>query len=123
MKKTNLIALIPLCLFLLLCIACIQQNDQVPNLDTLEEQNAENNSATDETLELAQADSPEYASAFVCAMHCKGSGSEQAGKCPSCGADYKKNENYIGDIDVEENLEETETEELRDGQLEKRDQG
>ena len=28
------------------------------------------------------------ASAYVCPMSCKGSGSEQAGKCPVCGMDY-----------------------------------
>jgi hypothetical protein len=31
---------------------------------------------------------PEYASAYVCPMHCEGSGSDQPGKCPVCGMDY-----------------------------------
>ncbi|WP_421794920.1 heavy metal-binding domain-containing protein [Haliscomenobacter sp.] len=30
----------------------------------------------------------EYTSAYVCPMHCEGSGSEEAGKCPACGMDY-----------------------------------
>ena len=34
----------------------------------------------------------EYTSAYICPMHCEGSGSEQAGKCPVCGMDYVKNE-------------------------------
>jgi hypothetical protein len=31
---------------------------------------------------------PEYTSAYVCPMHCKGSGSDQPGNCPVCGMDY-----------------------------------
>ncbi|RMG84627.1 MAG: hypothetical protein D6714_07505 [Bacteroidetes bacterium] len=34
----------------------------------------------------------EYTSAYVCPMHCEGSGSDQPGKCPVCGMDYVKNE-------------------------------
>jgi len=30
----------------------------------------------------------EYTSAYVCPMHCKDSGSDEAGKCPVCGMDY-----------------------------------
>lgn len=30
----------------------------------------------------------EFTSAYVCPMHCQGSGSEQAGTCPACGMDY-----------------------------------
>lgn len=35
----------------------------------------------------------EYTSAYICPMHCDGSGSDEPGKCPVCGMDYKKNEN------------------------------
>jgi hypothetical protein len=34
---------------------------------------------------------PEYTSPFICQMHCKGSGSDKAGKCPVCGMDYVAN--------------------------------
>ena len=34
----------------------------------------------------------EYTSKYVCPMHCKGSGSDEAGKCPVCGMDYVLNE-------------------------------
>lgn len=30
----------------------------------------------------------EYTSAYVCPMHCEGSGSDAAGTCPVCGMDY-----------------------------------
>jgi len=30
----------------------------------------------------------EYTGAYVCPMHCKGSGSETMGKCPVCKMDY-----------------------------------
>ena len=36
----------------------------------------------------------EYTSAYICPMHCEGSGSEEAGTCPVCGMDYEKNEKH-----------------------------
>lgn len=38
----------------------------------------------------------EYTSAYVCPMHCEGSGSAEPGKCPVCGMDYVKNEDHEG---------------------------
>ena len=35
----------------------------------------------------------EYTSAYVCPMHCEGSGSDSAGTCPTCGMEYVKNTN------------------------------
>lgn len=35
---------------------------------------------------------PEYTSAYICPMHCKGSGSAEAGTCPVCKMDLKKND-------------------------------
>lgn len=34
----------------------------------------------------------EYTSAYICPMHCDGSGSDAAGKCPTCGMDYVAND-------------------------------
>ena len=34
--------------------------------------------------------SKEYTSAYICPMHCEGSGSEEPGKCPVCGMDYHR---------------------------------
>jgi len=34
----------------------------------------------------------EYTSAYVCPMHCTGSGSDKAGTCPVCKMDYEVNE-------------------------------
>ncbi len=39
----------------------------------------------------------EYTSAYVCPMHCEGSGSDKAGKCPTCGMAYEKNEDHESD--------------------------
>lgn len=36
----------------------------------------------------------EYSSMYICPMHCKGSGSDKPGVCPSCGMDYELNESY-----------------------------
>ncbi len=38
----------------------------------------------------------EYTSAYVCPMHCEGSGSAEPGKCPACGMAYVKNEDHEG---------------------------
>lgn len=42
----------------------------------------------------ADKSGPEYTSKYICPMYCKGSGSDQPGKCPVCGMDYVLNENY-----------------------------
>lgn len=42
----------------------------------------------DATEAAAHGEGKEYTSAYVCPMHCEGSGSEEAGKCPVCGMDY-----------------------------------
>ena len=33
----------------------------------------------------------EYTSAYICPMHCEGSGSDAEGKCPVCKMDYEEN--------------------------------
>lgn len=38
---------------------------------------------------------PEYTSAYICPMHCEGSGSTEPGKCPVCDMDYKANPDHI----------------------------
>jgi hypothetical protein len=47
-------------------------------------------SSTESNTELSK----EYTSAFICPMHCEGSGSDDAGECPVCGMDYVKNEKH-----------------------------
>ncbi len=39
----------------------------------------------------------EYTSAYICPMHCEGSGSDKEGKCPVCGMDYVKKEDHESD--------------------------
>ena len=39
----------------------------------------------------------EYSSAYVCPMHCEGSGSDKEGKCPVCKMDYVKNKDHSAD--------------------------
>ena len=39
----------------------------------------------------------EYTSAYICPMHCEDSGSAEAGKCPTCGMDYKENTDHKGE--------------------------
>ncbi|HQU57582.1 MAG: hypothetical protein KDD02_18945 [Phaeodactylibacter sp.] len=39
----------------------------------------------------------EYTSAYVCPMHCEGSGSDQPGNCPVCGMDYEAQAEHVTD--------------------------
>lgn len=45
----------------------------------------------------AEKSGKEYTSAYICPMHCKGSGSDKAGTCPVCKMDYKKNKDHNHD--------------------------
>jgi uncharacterized paraquat-inducible protein A len=48
----------------------------------------------DTTTKTEQTEKKEYASAYVCPMHCEGSGSDAEGECPKCGMNYVKNEDH-----------------------------
>ena len=48
----------------------------------------------DTTTNTEQTEKKEYASAYVCPMHCEGSGSDAEGECPKCGMNYVKNEDH-----------------------------
>ena len=52
--------------------------------------------ANGENSEVVDKNSKEYASAYICPMHCKGSGSDKAGKCPVCKMDYVANKDHKG---------------------------
>lgn len=52
------------------------------------------NTSSGDKMEEVDKSGPEYTSAYVCPMHCDGSGSDTAGQCPVCGMEYVKNENH-----------------------------
>lgn len=45
----------------------------------------------------AHGEGKEYTSAYICPMHCEGSGSEAPGSCPVCGMDYVEHSAHIKD--------------------------
>lgn len=45
----------------------------------------------------AHGQGKEYTSAYVCPMHCEGSGSAEMGECPVCGMDYVVHEDHVDD--------------------------
>jgi len=49
----------------------------------------------DHLKEKVDMTSMEYASAYICPMHCEGSGSNEPGNCPVCKMDYVKNKGYV----------------------------
>jgi hypothetical protein len=63
-------------------------------------QSQHHNGDADGTHMDASKQGPEYTSAYVCPMHCKGSGSDQAGKCPVCGMDYVVNKDHKKDHEM-----------------------
>ena len=56
-----------------------------------QEKSTDQTDTTEQSLE-SEKQGKEYTSAYVCPMHCEGSGSDEAGKCPVCGMDYVANE-------------------------------
>ena len=50
-----------------------------------------------DAMENVDMSGPEYTSAYVCPMHCEGSGSDAEGKCSVCGMDYVANETHEAD--------------------------
>ncbi len=50
-----------------------------------------------EHMEAHHGDGPEYNSAYVCPMHCEGSGSDSPGECPVCGMAYVENSEHTSD--------------------------
>ncbi len=85
-------------MLVLLTVAC---NDGDSGQDTNHDESMEMHDGNHEGHKVHQDDSiedkdktgPEYTSSYVCRMHCKGSGSDEPGKCPVCGMDYVNNEN------------------------------
>ncbi len=53
------------------------------------------NETSQEKTEAEQG--KEYTSAYICPMHCEGSGSDQPGNCPVCGMVYVENEEHSHD--------------------------
>lgn len=57
----------------------------------------QNKKTTTEQTETTEKQGKEYVSAYVCPMHCEGSGSDTEGTCPKCGMDYVTKEEHQKD--------------------------
>lgn len=57
---------------------------------------AKTEKSNDQSQSEVQA-SVEYTSAYVCPMHCEGSGSDNPGSCPICNMDYVALEEHKSD--------------------------
>ena len=97
-KLSSLLALLIMGLFVLACNNA-QQNTEEDNTDQTEQtMEATDNGSADDVQEADQS-GKEYTSAYICPMHCEGSGSDKMGTCPVCGMDYVKNEKQKNDHD------------------------
>ncbi len=56
-----------------------------------------NDDSDADAAEQPAGEGPEYTSAYVCPMHCEGSGSDKPGKCPVCGMEYVANTDHMKD--------------------------
>lgn len=96
MKKFKLGTLLTLFAMALFIFSCgdsdhsHDENGEHTEETTQIDENTDADAGADEEIDM---DSKEYASAFICPMHCPGSGSDEAGTCPVCGMEYVANEN------------------------------
>ena len=82
-KIKTLVAIISVA-SLLLSVSCKSKTEQNTEADT-------------EQVETTEKQGKEYASAYVCPMHCEGSGSDKEGTCPKCGMNYVLNDEHKKD--------------------------
>ncbi len=85
MKNSSLLGLFA-CLFLVgMIIGCGSETG---------ESTSPADDQTTESTEMEDGEDtsgPEYTSAYVCPMHCSGSGAAEPGTCPECGMEYVAN--------------------------------
>lgn len=82
---------------LVLGLACTNSSDtqEGTQQDKMEMQEGDHSGHDHMNAESEQDKSgPEYTSKYICPMHCSGSGSAEAGKCPVCNMDYVLNEDH-----------------------------
>ncbi|MTB50025.1 heavy metal-binding domain-containing protein [Lewinella sp. W8] len=76
------------CLFLLSFAIVSCSDAPAAETDTTE-------TTTETTTAAPHGKGKEYTSAYVCPMHCEGSGSDTAGECPVCGMAYVDQEEHV----------------------------
>ena len=52
---------------------------------------------TDSSKSVAHGNGSQYTSAYVCPMHCEGSGSNAPGECPKCFMEYETFASHVRD--------------------------
>ncbi|NND77018.1 MAG: hypothetical protein HKN39_02400 [Flavobacteriales bacterium] len=98
MKKRKVNLIILAFAFALVSVACGDQaSDKYGKDKAIENVIDAVDDATDEEANSDEDQGKEYTSAYVCTMHCEGSGSDTEGSCPKCGMDYVMNEDHMTD--------------------------
>ena len=88
--KIKLISAMTFATLLLIAVSCKGKTEASTETGT-ETEIQQTESATDEKQ------GAEYTSAYVCPMHCEGSGGDEEGNCPKCGMAYVANEEHTKD--------------------------
>lgn len=82
MKNSSLFGLIA-CLFMFsMFIGCASDGGEAAT---------QSEEPSTEMEESEDTSGPEYTSAYICPMHCAGSGAAEPGTCPECGMEYVAN--------------------------------
>ena len=93
--KIKLLSAIIFAAGLLFAVSCKGKTEASTEAGT-ETEIQQTESATQKT-ETDEKQGAEYTSAYVCPMHCEGSGSSEEGNCPKCGMAYVANEEHTKD--------------------------
>lgn len=65
--------------------------------DAATDQTTQTGTAAQDATVAPHGEGPEYTSAYVCPMHCPGSGSDKPGTCPACEMDYVAMTDHVKD--------------------------
>ncbi len=95
MKFLNVILMLALALSVVACGGDAPSQEQTDAVETPAAEEVTPEAAA--PAEAAHGEGAAFTSAYVCHMHCEGSGSDQPGKCPVCGMDYVANADHAQD--------------------------
>ncbi|MEZ4896214.1 MAG: heavy metal-binding domain-containing protein [Saprospiraceae bacterium] len=97
----KLFYLLTICAMVWMLGSCGSNSGESNSQESMDQQEAATDRAMDTTS--VHGNGKEYTSAYVCPMHCEGSGSDEPGKCPVCGMDYVAQAEHIKDGHSHEN--------------------
>ncbi len=93
--KIKLLSAIVFATGLLIAVSCKGKTEA--STEAGAETEIQQTESTTQKTETDEKQGKEYTAAYVCPMHCEGSGSDQEGNCPKCGMAYVANAEHSKD--------------------------